>query len=126
MYIIFSVALHTKAPSKFAPLAIGLAVLVDHLVGVPFTGIFSLTSCNYNPNLIIGASMNPARTLAAAVVSQSNFNHIYVYFIGPPLGAIVAGLLYQHGVIHNISGMRGRDSLVKGFLRFFSSFSHKL
>lgn len=28
--------------------------------------------------LLLGASMNPARTLAAALVSDSNFNHIYL------------------------------------------------
>jgi len=84
VYVIFSVAVNPKAPAGFAAIAIGLAVLVDHLVGVPFTG----------------ASMNPARTIAAAVVSQSNFNHLYVYFIGPPLEALAAGLAYQYGVVN--------------------------
>jgi len=84
VYTIFSMAVNPNAPPGLAPIAIGLAVLVDHLVGVPFTG----------------ASMNPARTLAAAVVSQSNFNHLYVYFIGPPLGALAAGFAYQYGVVN--------------------------
>jgi len=84
VYVIFSMAVNPNAPPGLAPIAIGLAVLVDHLVGVPFTG----------------ASMNPARTLAAALVSQTNFNHLYVYFIGPPLGALAAGLAYQYGVVN--------------------------
>lgn len=39
VYVIFSTAVNPKSASKFAPMAIGLTVLVDHLVGVPFTGI---------------------------------------------------------------------------------------
>jgi len=82
-YTIFSTAVNPKSAKKFAPIAIGLAVFVDHLVGVPFTG----------------ASMNPARTLAPAIATWSAFNHIYVYFIGPPLGAVLAGIFYQYVVI---------------------------
>jgi len=84
VFVIFSTAVNTTPSNKFAPLAIGLVVVVDLLVGIPFTG----------------ASMNPARTLAPALVSQSNFNHLYVYFIGPPLGGLAAGLTYQYGVLN--------------------------
>eukprot|EP01112_Ceratiomyxa_fruticulosa_P009289 TRINITY_DN2420_c0_g1_i2.p1 TRINITY_DN2420_c0_g1~~TRINITY_DN2420_c0_g1_i2.p1 ORF type:complete len:247 (+),score=39.32 TRINITY_DN2420_c0_g1_i2:229-969(+) len=78
LFVIFSTAVYKKGNVQLAPLAIGLVVFVDHLVGLPFTG----------------ASMNPARTLAPAVVTQ-HFDHIYIYFIGPPLGAAAASLLYH-------------------------------
>jgi len=83
VFVIFSMAIHPRSHTKFAPLAIGFTVIIDILVGVPFTG----------------GSMNPARTLAPAVVTQTGFKHIYIYFVGPILGALTAGILYQHGVV---------------------------
>src|SRR5947207_3069039 len=43
---------------------------------------------------VAGAAMNPERWSGPAVVSQFYVNW-YVYWIGPFLGAIVAGLLYS-------------------------------
>jgi MIP family channel proteins len=61
-----------------AGLAIGLTLVFAILMGGPLTG----------------ASLNPARTLGPAIVT-SNFADIWVYFAGPAVGAIVAGLLYK-------------------------------
>jgi len=61
-----------------APLAIGFAISIGHLFAVPLTG----------------AGMNPARSLGTAVVADKLENH-WVYWIGPLLGGIFAGLLYQ-------------------------------
>src|SRR6184192_749550 len=58
--------------------AIGLTISIDIMMGGPLTG----------------AAMNPARWFGPAVVSQF-FDNWYVYWIGPFLGAIVAGLLYS-------------------------------
>jgi MIP family channel proteins len=58
--------------------AIGLAIAVDIMMGGPLTG----------------AAMNPARWLGPAVVSGF-FDNWYVYWIGPFLGAITAGVLYS-------------------------------
>jgi MIP family channel proteins len=58
--------------------AIGLTIAIDIMMGGPLTG----------------AAMNPARWFGPAVVSQF-FDNWYVYWIGPFLGAIVAGLLYS-------------------------------
>jgi len=63
---------------RFAPLAIGYAVLVDHMIGVPFTG----------------ASMNPARSFGPAVVANYWVNH-WIYWVGPIVGAIFAAVLYH-------------------------------
>jgi len=62
----------------FAPLAIGLAILIGHIVGGPLTG----------------PSMNPARSLGPAVVSGYWLYH-YIYWAGPLAGAILAALLYR-------------------------------
>ena len=43
---------------------------------------------------VSGASLNPARTLGPAVVG-STFTDLWVYLVGPPLGALSAALLYR-------------------------------
>ena len=65
----------------WAPLAIGLTISVAHMAAVPITG----------------SSMNPARTLGPAVIIGVWSNH-WVYWVGPIIGAIVAGGLYKIGL----------------------------
>ncbi|HEY3115593.1 MAG TPA: MIP family channel protein [Chloroflexota bacterium] len=77
--VIFMTAMHPRGPGNVAPLAIGLAVLIDHLVGVPLTG----------------ASMNPARSFGAAIASSAWENQ-WVYWVGPLIGAAIAGLIAHH------------------------------
>ncbi|KAH3868507.1 aquaporin AQPAn.G-like [Dreissena polymorpha] len=60
-------------------LGIGITVGVIHLAGIPFTG----------------ASMNPARSLASAVVSR-DFRDLWVYWVGPVLGGCVAAGVYKY------------------------------
>jgi aquaporin Z len=59
-------------------LAIGLTLTFCILMGGPLTG----------------ASLNPARTLGPAIAT-GRFDDIWVYFVGPIAGAVVAGLLYR-------------------------------
>ena len=77
VFVVFGTAVDPHAP-KVGGFAIGLTVMVDILA------IGSRT----------GASMNPARSLGPAVVSQM-FEGQAVYWIGPILGGIAAALLYD-------------------------------
>lgn len=77
-------------PTK-APLVIGTAVLIAHLVLIPFTG----------------CGINPARTFGPAVVagaknskSQAWASSCWIFYIGPFLGATVAAGFFK--LIENI------------------------
>ncbi len=73
---IFNTAVSGKA-GNFAGLAIGLALILCILMGGPLTR----------------ASLNPARTLGPAIVS-GNYADIWLYFLGPFIGALLAAFLY--------------------------------
>ena len=78
VFVVFATAMDPKGLAHLAPVAIGLAVLVDHIIGVPLTG----------------ASMNPARSLGPALVSGEWANH-WVYWAGPLIGGALAAMLYH-------------------------------
>ena len=73
---IFNTAVSGKA-GNFAGLAIGLGLMFCIVMGGPLTR----------------ASLNPARTLGPAIVS-GNYADIWLYFVGPFIGAILSALLY--------------------------------
>ena len=79
VFIIFATATDDRAIGSMAPFAIGLAVLVAHLVAVPLTG----------------TGINPARSLGPAIAIQ-DFTNIWIYFVGPVIGAVLAGIIYQY------------------------------
>ncbi len=74
MFVIFN-STDTKAHAKFAGLAIGATVALEALFAGP----------------ICGASMNPARSLAPAVVS-GHTEHLWLYIVGPMAGTVLAAL----------------------------------
>lgn len=76
--VILMTALDTKSKTGLAPVLIGFALAVSILSIGAFTG----------------GSLNPARSLGPAIFS-GNWQDHYVYWIGPLVGAIVAGLLYR-------------------------------
>jgi aquaporin-4 len=79
VFVIFGVAVSKNAAPGWAGFAIGMTILLDHLVGIPLTG----------------ASMNPARSLGPALVSGAWASH-WVYWVGPIVGGVIAAFLYQY------------------------------
>jgi aquaporin NIP len=78
MFVIMSVATDTRAVGEAAAIAIGGTIGLDAMFGGPITG----------------ASMNPARSLAPALVS-GNLHSIWVYIAAPLVGAALGALAYQ-------------------------------
>ncbi|QBN18465.1 aquaporin Z [Flavobacterium nackdongense] len=69
------------ANGKFAGIAIGLALTLIHLISIPITN----------------TSVNPARSLSQAVfVGGEPLSQVWLFWLAPILGAIVAGLIYKN------------------------------
>ncbi|HEY7624255.1 MAG TPA: aquaporin [Candidatus Limnocylindria bacterium] len=77
LWAVFGTAVSPLAP-RIGGFGIGLMVAADILAG----------------GAITGAAMNPARWLATAVPA-SFYDNWYVYFVGPLIGAAIAGLSYR-------------------------------
>jgi len=78
MFVIISVATDTRAVGQAAALAIGGTVGLEALFAGP----------------ISGASMNPARSLAPALVSGM-WTAQWLYIVGPIVGALLGAFAYQ-------------------------------
>jgi aquaporin NIP len=78
MMVIFGSAVHGKAIKSFAGIAIGVTVGLEAMFAGP----------------ISGASMNPARSLAPAIVSGT-WKHVWIYAVATTLGAITAAWVYR-------------------------------
>lgn len=71
-----------RAPGQFAGLAIGLTLVVIHLVGIKVTGV----------------SVNPARSIGPALFSGGQaLSQLWLFILAPALGAAAAGLLFRSG-----------------------------
>ena len=69
------------ANGKFAGVAIGLALTLIHLISIPITN----------------TSVNPARSLSQAVfVGGEPLSQVWLFWVAPILGAIVAGFIYKN------------------------------
>jgi len=69
------------ANGKFAGIAIGLALTLIHLISIPITN----------------TSVNPARSLSQALFAQGEpLSQVWLFWVAPILGAVVAGLLYKN------------------------------
>ena len=68
-----------RAPSGFAPIAIGLGLTLIHLVGIPITNL----------------SVNPARSTGPAVfVGAGALTQLWLFWVAPIAGAAIAGVVY--------------------------------
>uniref|UniRef100_A0A7R9WIQ8 Aquaporin n=1 Tax=Pseudictyota dubia TaxID=2749911 RepID=A0A7R9WIQ8_9STRA len=92
-------AVHRKSEAKnAAPIAIGWAVLIAHLVLVPFTG----------------CGINPARALGPLVVNSMGGSNRWtrgwwVYFTAPWVGSLLAALAYQYVFMPGEAERRKKD-----------------
>ena len=69
----------SRAPSGFAPIAIGLGLTLIHLISIPVTN----------------TSVNPARSTGPAIfVGGWALSQLWLFWVAPILGATVAGLVY--------------------------------
>ena len=78
--IIILGATDKRAPQGFAPIAIGLGLTLIHLIGIPVTNV----------------SVNPARSTGPAVfVGGWAIEQLWLFWLAPILGAILAGIIYK-------------------------------
>jgi len=73
-------ATDARAPSGFAPIAIGLALTLIHLISIPVTN----------------TSVNPARSTGVAVfVGDWAIGQLWLFWVAPIVGAFVGAFLYR-------------------------------
>jgi aquaporin Z len=69
-----------RAPQGFAPIAIGLALTLIHLISIPVTN----------------TSVNPARSTGPAVIVGGWAVHqLWLFWVAPIIGALLAGAVYR-------------------------------
>lgn len=72
-------ATDSRAPAGFAPIAIGLGLTLIHLIGIPVTNL----------------SVNPARSTGPAlVVGGWALQQLWLFWVAPIAGAVLAGVVY--------------------------------
>jgi len=81
MFLIVILGATSKtAPAGFAPIAIGLALFVAHLIGIP----------------VSNASLNPARSIASAIFATTGaWSQIWLFIVGPLAGGALGGLIWR-------------------------------
>jgi aquaporin NIP len=78
MFVIVSVATDSRAAGELAGIAIGSTVALCSFVGGPMTN----------------ASMNPARSIAPAILS-GDYSNIWLYIAAPVIGTIIGAKTYD-------------------------------
>lgn len=70
-----------RAPAGFAPIAIGLALTLIHLISIPITN----------------TSVNPARSTGPALfVGDWALEQLWLFWVAPILGGVLGGLIYKY------------------------------
>jgi len=71
---------HGRVPAGFAPIAIGLALTLIHLVSIPVTN----------------TSVNPARSTGQALfVGDWALSQLWLFWVAPLIGAVIAGVVWE-------------------------------
>jgi aquaporin Z len=78
--IVIMGATDARAPAGFAPIAIGLALTLIHLISIPVTN----------------TSVNPARSTAVAFFAGSGaVSQLWLFWVAPIIGGLIGGGLYK-------------------------------
>jgi aquaporin Z len=78
--IIILGATDKRAPKGLAPVAIGLGLTLVHLISIPVTN----------------TSVNPARSTGVAIFQGGwALSQLWLFWLAPIVGAILAGILYR-------------------------------
>ena len=73
-------ATDARAPSGFAPIAIGLGLTLIHLIGIPVTNV----------------SVNPARSTGPALfVGGWALEQLWLFWVAPLVGAVLSAFVYR-------------------------------
>ena len=68
-------------PAGFAPIAIGLALTLIHLISIPVTN----------------TSVNPARSIAAAIFAQNGaLGQVWLFIVAPLIGAAIGAAIWKY------------------------------
>ena len=71
---------NARAPKGFAPIAIGLALTLIHLISIPITN----------------TSVNPARSLSQAIFADGAYlSQVWLFWVAPIVGAIIGGIIHK-------------------------------
>ena len=71
---------HTRAPKGFAPIAIGLALTLIHLISIPVTN----------------TSVNPARSTGPALFAGGwALSQLWLFWVAPLVGGLLGGVVYR-------------------------------
>ncbi len=77
---------HGRAPAGFAPIAIGLALTLIHLISIPVTN----------------TSVNPARSTGPALVEGGiAMGQLWLFWLAPLIGGALGGWLYRQMIAEN-------------------------
>jgi aquaporin Z len=69
------------APAGFAPIAIGLALTLIHLISIPVTN----------------TSVNPARSIAAAIFAQNGaLGQVWLFILAPLVGGALGAAIWKY------------------------------
>ena len=69
-----------RAPAGFAPIAIGLALTLIHLISIPVTN----------------TSVNPARSTAVAIFAETAaLEQLWLFWVAPIVGAVIGAVIYK-------------------------------
>jgi aquaporin Z len=79
LFLIVIMGVTTKnCPAGFAPIAIGLALTLFHLVAIP----------------VSNASLNPARSTATAIFGGAEaWSSLWLFWVAPILGGVIGGII---------------------------------